>query len=136
MTRPGWDDWALNIAHAVATRADCTRRQVGAVILDTNHRVLSTGYNGAPASDPGCATAGACPRGRMSTTDVAPGSSYDTGIGSCHAVHAEANALLRADPLLRQGGTLAITHPPCDGCWRIIRASGIGRTIWPGGEAS
>jgi len=33
-TRPSWDDWALGIAHAVATRGDCTRSQVGALLMD------------------------------------------------------------------------------------------------------
>lgn len=132
--RPSWDSWALGLALSVAHRADCTRRQVGAVILDKSNRVISVGYNGAPSGDPGCLTAGACPRGRMSKTDVAPGSSYDTGAGSCIAIHAEANAIMFADPIRRIGGTLAITDEPCDGCRRLILGSGVGRVIWPGGS--
>lgn len=60
--RPGWDVYFLNIAVAVARRADCTRRSVGAVIV-REHRIISTGYNGAPRGAPGCLE-GACPRGR------------------------------------------------------------------------
>lgn len=131
--RPDWDAWAIGIATAVAARADCTRRQVGAVVLDVDHRVLSVGYNGAPAGDPGCATAGACPRGRRSAADVAPGSSYDTGPGSCIALHAEQNALLYADPWRRQGGLLAVTDEPCGGCRRFILGSGVARVVWPNG---
>jgi deoxycytidylate deaminase len=52
--RPSWDDWALGIAHAVAARADCTRRKIGAVILDSEHRIVSTGYNGSPPGGPSC----------------------------------------------------------------------------------
>lgn len=61
--RPSWDDWAMGLAQAVAKRADCSRRQVGAVILDTEHRVVSTGYNGSFPGGPSC-LAGDCPRGR------------------------------------------------------------------------
>lgn len=133
LARPDWDAWALRIAAAVATRADCTRRQVGAVVLDAEHRVLSVGYNGAPSGDPGCASSGACPRGRHSAADVAPGSSYDTGAGACIALHAEQNALLYADPVRRIGGTLAVTDEPCGGCRRFIAGSGIARVVWPNG---
>lgn len=62
MTRPSWDQYFLRIASAVAARADCTRRRVGAVIVKGN-RIVSTGYNGAPAGCAGCLE-GACPRGR------------------------------------------------------------------------
>ena len=47
-TRPGWHDWGVGIAYAVAQRADCTRRRVGAVVFDEANRILATGYNGAP----------------------------------------------------------------------------------------
>lgn len=132
--RPGWDTWAISVASSVATRADCTRRQVGAVIMDVNRRVLSVGYNGAPSGLPGCKSDGACPRGHMSADDVPPGSSYDTGAGSCIAIHAEANALMHSDPVRRAGGLIAITDAPCDGCMRLITGSGLGRAVWPTGE--
>ena len=132
--RPTWDEWALSLAAAASTRGDCTRRQVGAVILDTNRRVVGVGYNGAPPGEPGCLTAGACPRGQMSKDEVIPGSSYDTGTGQCIAVHAEQNALLDADPVRRRGGTLYVSCEPCDGCWRMIWGSGIARCVWPEGQ--
>lgn len=126
--RPDWDTYFLNIARVVASRADCTRRQVGAVIVDDQHRIISTGYNGAAAGAPGCASAGACPRGH---SDVAPGSSYDTGAGSCIAIHAEANALLYADGHRTRGATLYCTDEPCDGCARLIAGAGITRVVYP-----
>ena len=42
-TRPGWHDWGVGIAYAVAQRADCTRRRVGAVVFDEANRILATG---------------------------------------------------------------------------------------------
>lgn len=134
--RPTWDEWALALAGAVATRADCTRRQVGAVILDSEHRVVSTGYNGYPSGRPGCATAGACPRGRKSVAEVAPDAPYVGGdAGQCDALHAEENAVLWARRDLR-GCTLYCTHQPCPNCARFLAGTGIARVVWPGGERS
>lgn len=128
MTRPGWDSYFLGIAEAVADRADCSRRRFGAVLVK-ERRIVATGYNGAPAGDPGCLS-GACPRGRMTETEVPPGSSYDTGLGSCIAVHAEANALLYGDRGDVRGSTLYLwgshgEYPPCEGCRRLLRAAGV-----------
>ena len=127
--RPDWDTYYLNIARVVSDRADCTRRKVGAIIVNGD-RIVSTGYNGAPAGKPGCLTSGACPRGQLSIFDVAPGSSYDTGKGSCIALHAEQNAILRAG-LDCRGATLYLTDEPCNGCARLIEGSGIVRVVFP-----
>lgn len=62
-TRPDWSEYALGVAEAVAVRGDCTRRKVGAVILDANHRLAGAGYNGSYPGGPSCLD-GACPRGR------------------------------------------------------------------------
>lgn len=134
--RPSWDTWALGLAEAVATRADCTRRHVGAVILDAEHRVVSTGYNGYPSGMPGCATAGACPRGQRSHAEIAPDSPYVGGdAGRCDALHAEENAVLWARRDLR-GCTVYVTHEPCPNCARFLAGTGIARVVWPGGERS
>lgn len=66
--RPDWDAWALGLAHAVGPgptgRADCTRRKVGAVIVEPHrHRVIGLGYNGTEPGGPSCLK-GECPRGR------------------------------------------------------------------------
>lgn len=125
-SRPGFGDWALLVARAVASRGDCRRKQVGAVILDAMHRIVSTGYNGSPPGGPSC-LAGECPR---AFTDVPSGSSYDTGPGTCIALHAEQNALLWADPARLPGATIYVTCEPCQGCARMIAGSGIARTVW------
>lgn len=131
--RPDWDEWGILLAQAVALRADCTRRQVGAVLMTADHSIVATGYNGAPSGQPGCLTAGACPRGRLSPEDVAPGSSYDTGAGACIALHAEQNALLRASWADMEGSTLYVTDEPCGGCSRTISGTPIARVVIPSG---
>ncbi|MCD2462476.1 deaminase [Streptomyces sp. MBT42] len=125
MSRPSWDEWALTIAQAVATRADCTRAQVGAVLLSRTHRVLSVGYNGLPAGLPGCASAGNCPRGQLSTEECARNTDYF----NCAATHAERNAIEHADPLQLAGATLYVTRKPCPACTTLIDSAGIERVV-------
>lgn len=131
MLRPSRDRWALLVAQAVATRAECSRRLVGAVILDRKGRIAGSGYNGAAPGKPNCLD-GYCPRAH---TNVPPGSSYDTGPGKCIAVHAELNALLDVDDRSRlEGATLYITDAPCDGCKKIIGVTAISDVVWPEGR--
>lgn len=133
-TRPDWDTYFMDIAATVADRADCTRRQASAVVVK-DRRIKSTGYNGAPEGAPGCKSAGACPRGRLSTEELAAYSSYDAGPGFCIAVHAEANALLEAGREAARGATLytwssTANGAPCAGCRRLILGSGISRLVY------
>lgn len=129
--RPSVEEWGVRMAEAASSRAECTRRLVGAIVLDSDGRIVGAGYNGAPAGKPSCLD-GACPR---AFSGVAPGSSYDTGPGSCIAIHAEANALLDAGRLAR-GGQLFVSTSICDGCLRLAKGS---RIVWvhcrkPNGE--
>lgn len=152
MTRPSWDVYFLKIAVAVSARADCSRRQVGAVIVKAN-RIVATGYNGAPAGQTGCLE-GACPRDKHykaydkrhgdpichcgndwpCSDEVATGSQYDYGAGACIAVHAEANALLYADRDKCEGATIYCTEVPCSWCYKLIEGAGIARVKTPGLE--
>uniref|UniRef100_UPI00055087A8 deoxycytidylate deaminase n=1 Tax=Actinomadura oligospora TaxID=111804 RepID=UPI00055087A8 len=130
ISRPDWDDYFLGIAEAVSRRGDCSRRQVGAVVVGEDRRIVSTGYNGTEPRGPSCLD-GACSR---ATSNVPPGSSYDTGPGACISVHAEANALLYAGLDGTRGSTLYLTSSPCQGCLKFIRAAGVRRTVWPEGQ--
>ena len=105
----------------MAARADCSRRKVGAVIVDSANRIVASGYNGSPPGGPSCLS-GECPRG---LSNVDPGSSYDTGPGSCIANHAEANAIIWSSPERLKGASLYITDAPCEGCQRLIKGVGI-----------
>lgn len=125
--RPTFDEYFLGIAEAVSLRSDCERSKVGAVVVK-DRRIRSTGYNGAPAKKPGCDT---CPR---RTSGCEPGSSYDTGPNRCVAIHAEGNALLHCDREDLIGATLYITRPACDGCQKLIDATGVVRVVTPEGE--
>jgi len=121
--RPSWDEYFLGIARAVARRSDCERDKVGAVVVGSDKRIRSTGYNGAPAGQPGCST---CPR---RGSNVEPGSCYS----NCVAIHAELNALLYCDRSDLPGSTLYVSRAPCYGCLKAIYAAGIALVIWPEG---
>lgn len=133
--RPKWRAYFLDIARLISTRGDCTRRQVGCVYVDEFNRIVATGYNGVASGMPGCLSAGACPRGRLSYEEVAGLSGYDDPetIGFCHATHAEANGIVNAVGSLRNT-TAYITDPPCPGCRKLMAAAGVKAAIWPDGE--
>lgn len=119
-----WDEYGLALAEVAASRAACTRRKVGAVILDRNHRVTSVGYNGTPAGEVNCSDGG-CPRGRLSYDECPAFSGYS----NCNGLHAEDNALSFAS-----GVTLYISCEPCYQCRELIATTDIERVVWPEGE--
>ena len=43
-----WDEYFMGLAHLSALRSKDPSTQVGAAIVDENHRVVSVGYNGFP----------------------------------------------------------------------------------------
>ena len=130
MKRPDWDEYFLAGAAWAATRADCTRSKVGAILVNASNEVRGVGYNGAPSGVPGCATAGACPRGKLSADECPPGSDY----ANCIADHAERNAIRHTPTAELPGSTLYVTREPCDSCWTLIRACGIARVVTPDGD--
>jgi dCMP deaminase len=129
VSRPDWSTYFLGIAEAVAERSDCRRAKVGAVIVDMQRRIISTGYPGTVPGKPGCLD-GACPRGKLSPEECPPGTPYD----NCISQHAEVNALLRSDYSRHTGGTIYITREPCNWCRKLIAASGLHRAVWRAGK--
>lgn len=123
--RQSWDDYFLSLARAASSRATCTRRKHGAVIVK-DRRIVATGYNGAPSGHPHCID-GACPE---ASSEAARGHDY----GSCIAIHAEANALLFSGPDERRGSVLYCTGAPCFGCAKLIANSGVGEVVAASGR--
>lgn len=123
MKRPGWDEYYLGIARAVAVRSNCVRRQVGAVIVVDN-AIIATGYNGTPVGVRNCCDGG-CPR---CASEAPSGAAYD----SCICVHAEQNAIVFAarHGNATQGGTLYTTLRPCFGCLKESIQAGIREIVF------
>jgi dCMP deaminase len=123
--RPGWDEYFMKIAEVVATRSNCMRRHVGAVIVKDRH-ILSTGYNGTPHGVTNC-FAGGCPRCNGTAKS-------GTHLEECLCVHAEQNAICQA-ALFGQavdGATIYITISPCLTCAKLIINSGIREVVYAG----
>lgn len=131
--RPSWDEYGLLMAEAAASRADCTRRKVGAALMAADHSIISVGYNGGPSKGPSCMQ-GECPRGTLSKEELPGNSAYDTGGGTCVALHAEWNVLLRTDWHKFAGSTLYVTHEPCHICRVLISGTAIYRVVAPNFE--
>ena len=98
------------------------RRQVGALIVK-DKRILSTGYNGAPAGISHCDVAG-CVRERL---QVPPGERHEL----CRGLHAEQNAIIQAalHGVSIEGSVLYCTHEPCSVCSKMCINAGIKTVI-------
>lgn len=120
MTRPSWHDIWMGVSLIMAERSKCSRASVGSVIVSADQRVVATGYNGPPS---GYLAVGSCsnwcPRAMKNGEDVSP--TYD----DCPSVHAEMNALIRADPQELKGATIYTTSSICRGCAKAVANSGI-----------
>lgn len=118
MARPSWDEYFMSIAHQVATRSTCTRRQVGAVLVK-GKRILATGYNGVPIGLEHCDTAG-CLRDKLG---IPSGEKHEL----CRGLHAEQNAVIQAARfgIAMDGSTVYSTTRPCVLCAKILINSGV-----------
>eukprot|EP00914_Ancora_sagittata_P028675 GHVO01056597.1.p1 GENE.GHVO01056597.1~~GHVO01056597.1.p1 ORF type:complete len:212 (+),score=33.50 GHVO01056597.1:345-980(+) len=116
--RPNWDTYFMRIACMAATRSNCMKRQVGAVIVK-DRRIVSTGYNGTPSNTTNCCDGG-CER-----CNEPERFSQGEGLDSCACIHAEMNALIEAGREKCMGGTMYVTLMPCIGCAKVILQVGI-----------
>lgn len=141
-SRAEWSEVWLGVAAAVAKRSSCSRSKVGAVLVFMNSETF-VGYNGPPSNMLNC-DQGGCPRGRKSFEEL-PHAAPFSGVGSCNAVHAEMNALIRFQHshqsthrsvlrLMLEHSVLYTTREPCERCWEQIRRAHLRRdqVVWPG----
>lgn len=117
--RPSWEEYFMEIASLVSTRATCLRRKVGAIIVKDRH-ILSTGYNGPPKGTPHCDEIGGCMREKL---NVPSGERMELS----RAVHAEQNAIIQAAKLgiNIEGADMYVTNQPCFICAKMIINAGI-----------
>jgi len=118
----------MRLAEVVATRSNCSRRHVGAVVVRNRH-ILATGYNGTPYGVTNCFEGG-CPR-------CANAAQSGTHLDECLCVHAEQNAICQAAQHGHaiEGATVYVTISPCLTCAKLLINAGIKEIVY-GGEYS
>jgi dCMP deaminase len=121
--RPSWDEYFMDIAKVVASRSNCMKRKVAAIIV-RDKRVVSTGYNGTPRGTRNC-NEGGCPR---CNSLAASGTALD----ECLCSHGEENAIVQASyhGASLKDGVIYTTFAPCLQCAKMIINSGIREVIY------
>ena len=121
--RTTWDRYFMDMAWAISRRSTCLRRQMGALLV-RDKRILSTGYNGAPAGLPHCDEVG-CKRQQL---NIPSGQRPEL----CRALHAEQNAIVQA-ALYGVGvkdAVLYCTNQPCVICAKMLINAGVRRIVY------
>ena len=116
--RPSWDEYFIEVASLVSQRATCLRRKVGAVLVK-DKKILSTGYNGAPAGLKHCFDIG-CLRDKLK---IPSGQRHEL----CRGLHAEQNVLVQAalHGISTKASSLYVTNQPCIICAKMLINAGI-----------
>jgi dCMP deaminase len=122
--RKDWDTYFMDIAFMASTRSQCSRRYVGAALVQ-GKKLLGTAYNGAPMGVPDCSEAG-CMLVEEYEVRVANGKEELVKKQRCvRTIHAEQNLLLFTDREDREGSTVYVTDQPCWTCANMLANSGI-----------
>jgi dCMP deaminase len=121
--RPSWDAYFLSIARMVASRSNCVKRHVGAVVA-LDRRIVSTGYNGTPRGTKNC-NEGGCPRCNGFAES-------GTRLDECLCSHAEENAIVQAayHGVSVRGASLYTTFFPCLFCTKLIVNAGVAEVVY------
>jgi len=113
----------MGIARAVATRSNCRRRHVAAIIV-RDRRIISTGYNGTPRGVRNC-NEGGCPRCSSATPS-------GRALDECLCSHGEENAIVQAayHGIAVKDATIYTTFSPCLQCAKMIINAGIREVVY------
>ncbi len=109
--RPSWQDYFLGLAFIVSRRSHDIQTQHGSIIVDSENRILGTGYNGFAK---GLANDNTLPNTRPDKYDW--------------MLHSEVNALANCT-LRPYNATLYITGEPCNQCLMQLWQNGVKKVI-------
>ena len=127
--RKDWDTYFMDIAYMAATRSQCPRRHVGAVLVQ-GKKLLGTAYIGAPMGVPDCYEAG-CMLAEEYEVHVHEGKESVVKKQRCiRTIHAEQNLLLFTDRIDREGSTVYVTDQPCWTCANMLANSGVREIVY------
>ena len=112
-----WDEYFMGIAYLSSLRSKDPNTKVGACIVDSDHKVVSIGYNGMP-------------RG-LDEEKLSWNKNDGLDNKYLYVCHAEFNAILNT----RNGSalkdcTLYVTLFPCNECSKAITQSGIKELVY------
>ena len=111
-----WDKRFMDQAISISNWSKDTNKKTGAIIVDADRTIISTGYNGQPR---GC--------------DDSVESRFESPEKYLYTEHSERNAIFHAAkhgiPL--KGCTIYATYFPCADCARAIIQSGITKVFAP-----
>ena len=132
--RPTWDEYFLEVMHALARRATCDRGRTACVIVK-DRQIIVSGYVGSPPGLPHCDEVGHL----MKKVVEEDGSIHEHCM---RTIHAEQNALCQAAKrgVSVDGATIYCKLAPCRTCAMLLIAAGIKRVVaeykyHAGGEA-
>ena len=109
------DEYFMGVSLLAAKRSKDPNTQVGACIVDSNHVILSTGYNGFPL---GC------------SDDELPWARTGEDTKYPYVVHAELNAILNSGGKSLRDATIYVGLFPCNECAKAIIQSGIREVVY------
>ena len=109
-----WDRRFLELASHIGEWSKDPSTKVGAVIVDNDRRIVSTGYNGFPKNV-------VDDEQKLNNRDV----KYEM------IIHGEINAILFAQRSLKHCTLYTTPFMPCSRCASIIVQSGINRVVAP-----
>ena len=115
MNKPSWKVYYLTQCFLVAQRSLDPNTKCGAIIVSSDNRVLSQGYN-SPL--------------KKSKDDEIPLTRPEKYY---HMIHSEENAILAYNGSYQdiKGSTIYITGSPCHKCLRMIIQKGITHIVYP-----
>ncbi len=110
----------MAIAQVVASRSVCLKHKIGAVIVNEDKQILSTGYGGPPRGMKHCAARGGCIREGV---NISSGTRQEY----CFGLRAEQNAIVQAarEGITLLSSTLYYTYKLCSLCARMLVNAGI-----------
>ena len=104
-----WDKYYLGMVDHVASRSEDPSTKVGAILVDMNNRIVSTGYNGF-----------------ASGIDESP-ERWERPLKYDFVIHAEMNAIIYSG--FTPGSTLYISAFPCSNCAKHVCQAGVARNV-------
>jgi len=114
-----WDEFFISLAFLSAMRSKDPSTQVGACIVDDDHRVVSLGYNGFPLG---------CGDDKLPWARTSDNGELFTKYP--YVVHAEANAIMNKNSASTKNCRMYVALFPCNECAKLIIQARIKEVIY------